>query len=115
MTKIEAQKIGRDMKSKLGKGWKIRVSEDHVLSLGWHVNAKCYNLQIYAWKHENVVYFNPLLGERDSNSGACFWTTEHELFTDPRDAVKCQMKVAEDFVKRVTKVVANLKKVVNET
>jgi len=107
MTKSQAESIGRTMKARLGKGWKITVHEN----CGWWVHANKGPLYVSGTQYrdsEEVTYMCLMSSDpvRFPNCGEVYWTVRHgKTHTDPLEAIAEQVEVARDFVDRNLKAV----------
>ena len=107
MTKSEAERIGRKMKTRLGKGWEIHIHEN----IGWWVKATRGPLyvsgDIHPYKKDKITYSCLMSSDPKNypNCGEMYWTTHGKSFSDPQNAVKHQIKVAKEFTNNLNTVV----------
>jgi hypothetical protein len=106
-TEALARRKGEALLKKLkGEGWELNVWENG----GWHYSAQNGPLTVHASSYRigPTTYWCLLSEEfeRYPVGGAPFWTARgNPSFEDPNDAVRQQVKIARQFVKKVTKIV----------
>lgn len=97
LTKKEVEAKGKELLEMMeGDGWELIVSEN----LGWHYSVSNKYISIFPCLYDNKERYTCLMSALpDRHWGEAFWTTQ-EVFDDPNDAVKHQIKVAREFVNK---------------
>jgi hypothetical protein len=100
MTKIEATKAGKVLLKKLGKGWRLRVWENH----GWHYSATRGPIAVHT---HGAEYFALIDSDpKCAGGGLAAWSTcDDRTYRDPRLAVKKAIAPVIKYVAQLNEVV----------
>ena len=101
-TEKQALSLGNKLLNRMkGKGWKLTVWEN----IGWYYKVSLGNICV----HSSGRCYSTLLAKNKEfeGCGEMFWSNDR-CFTDPNEAVKYQMKIAQEFVDQCQKSITTI-------